>query len=90
MCGGSSDTAWSTRSISAPGIKEHQVILVPEEKHPSVSPGVGLVHAWHDWEKYENPVEYGKTSHSHCHVAVEVGISALTQSSVDRGKVGAL
>jgi len=64
--------------------------LVPEEKHPSVSPGVGLVHALHDWEKYKDPVEYRKTSHSHCHVAVEVGISALTQSSVDRGKVGAL
>ena len=66
------------------------MILVPEEKHPSVSPGVGLVHAWHDWKKYKDPVEYGKTSHSHCHVAVEVGISALTQSSVDKGKVGTL
>ncbi len=60
------------------------------ERHPSVSPGVVLVHALHDWEKYKDPVEYEKTSHSHCHVTVKVGISALTQSSVDRGKVGAL
>ena len=87
---GSSATAWSTRSISAPGIKEHQVILVPEEKHPSVSPGVGLVHALHDWEKYKDPVEYRNMSHSQCHFPLKMGISALTQSSVDKGKVGAL
>ena len=59
-------------------------------KTPSVSSGVGLVHTLHDWERYKDPVEYRNMSHSHCHVAVEVGISALTQSSVDRGKVGAL
>ena len=87
---GSSETAWSTRSISAPGHREHQRISVPEEKHPSVSPGVGLVHAWHDWEKYENPVEYGKTSHSHYHFPLEMGVSTLTHSSEGKGKVGTL
>jgi len=64
--------------------------LVPEEKHPSVSPGVGLVHALHDWEKYENPVEYGKTSHSHYHFPLEMGVSTLTHSSEGKGKVGTL
>ena len=87
---GSSATAWSTRSISSPGIKEHQRILVPEEKQPSVTPGFGLVHALHDWKKYKDPVEYRNMSHSHCHFPLEMGVSALTQSSVDRGKVGAL
>ena len=56
----------------------------------SVSPGVWLVHALHDWERYKDPVEYRNMSHSHCNVLLEVGVSALTQSSVDRGKVGAL
>ena len=63
---------------------------MPGERHPSVSPGVGLVHALHDWEKYKDPVEYRNMSHSHCHFPLEMGVSALTQSSVDRGKVGAL
>lgn len=61
---GSSDTAWSTRSISAPGLKEHQRISVPGERHPSMSPGFGLVHALHDWERYKDPVEYRNMSHS--------------------------
>ena len=60
------------------------------ERHPSVSPAVVLVHALHDWEKYKDPVEYRNMSHSHWHFPLKMGISALTQSSVDRGKVGAL
>ena len=55
-----------------------------------MSPGFGLVHALHDWERYKDPVEYRNMSHSHCYVLLEVGVSALTQSSVYRGKVGAL
>ena len=60
------------------------------ERHPSVSPGVVLVHALHDWEKYKDPVEYRNMSHSHCNVLLEVGVSALTQSSVYKSKGGTL
>jgi len=59
-------------------------------KTPSVSSGVGLVHALHDWERYKDPVEYRNMSHSHCNVLLEVGVSALTQSSVYKSKVAAL
>ena len=57
---------------------------------PNMSSGVGLVHALHDWERYKDPVEYRNMSHSHCFVLLEVGVSALTQSSVYKSKVAAL
>ena len=59
-------------------------------KTPSVSSGVGLVHALHDWERYKDPVEYRNMSHSHCHFPLEMGVSTLTHSSEGKGKVGTL